>query len=168
MVLVHKQQHTRGVNIDETFRCRLITYRERLNATNLDTLEFYRRLHSDLTMCYKIMFGLMWIVTNFSICISYHLYSRSLLQTVCWAVYSCNVRYHFTLVVLFLPWIVYRKMVLISRLCCLNLREVCYLLIRQSFLLPSGRAIARTCRYCFYSRSDFFGFFAPQGRSCTD
>ena len=33
------------------------TYRERLAAGNLDTLEF-RRLRFDLIMCYKIVFGL--------------------------------------------------------------------------------------------------------------
>jgi len=39
-------------------RLKNLTYKERLAATNLDTLEL-RRLRTDLIVCYKIVFGLI-------------------------------------------------------------------------------------------------------------
>jgi len=40
-----------------------LTYKQRLVATNLDTLEL-RRLRTDLVVCYKIVFGLMKVDVN--------------------------------------------------------------------------------------------------------
>ena len=40
-----------------------LTYKERLAATNLDTLEL-RRLRTDLIVCYKIVFGLIKVEFN--------------------------------------------------------------------------------------------------------
>jgi len=40
-----------------------LTYKQRLVATNLDTLEL-RRLRTDLVVCYKIVFGLIEVDVN--------------------------------------------------------------------------------------------------------
>ena len=40
-----------------------LTYKERLAATNLDTLELWR-LRTDLIVCYKIVFGLIKVDFN--------------------------------------------------------------------------------------------------------